>query len=79
MGKADTIRIKVRVNAGGYRPGQVADVRRGFAEQLIKVGYATRLDNLAEALSAEPSRYGDWEDDPRSTADDPEFPEESDG
>ena len=42
-------------------------MRRGYAETLIKVGYATRLDNLKDALSAEPLRYGDWEDDPRGS------------
>lgn len=71
---AETIRLKIHVNVAGFRPNQVADVRKGYGEMLVKVGYATRLDNLADAISAEPSRYGDWEDDPRSVADDPEFP-----
>jgi hypothetical protein len=79
MGKAETIRVKMRVKTGGYRAGQVVDVRKGLAEQFIKVGYATRLDSLADAFSAEPTKYGDWVDDPRSTADTPEFPEPSDG
>ena len=67
MGKPDTIRIKARVNVGGMKPGEVKNVRRGYALTLIRVGYATRLDNLADALSAEPLRYGDWEDDPRGS------------
>ena len=67
MGKPDTIRIKARVSVGGMKPGEVRDVRAGYALTLIKVGYASRLDNLAEALSAEPLRYGDWTDDPRSS------------
>ncbi len=67
MGKPDTIRIKARVNVGGMKPGDVKDVRAGYALTLIRVGYATRLDNLADALSAEPLRYGDWEDDPRGS------------
>ena len=79
MGKAETIRIKMRVKAGGFRAGETVSVRKGFGEQLVSVGYATRLDNLAEVISADPVRYGDWEDDPRSTADDPDFPETSGG
>ena len=67
MGKPDTIRIKARVNVGGMKPGEVKYVRRGYAETLIKVGYATRLDNLQDAISAEPLRYGDWVDDPRGS------------
>lgn len=72
----EVIRVKVRVKVAGYLPGQVVDVRKGYGEMLVKVGYASRVDNLAEAMSAESSKYGAWEVDPRSAASDVGFPDE---
>lgn len=60
MPTPETTRVKIHVSVAGHRPGELADVRSGYAEQLIRVGYATRVEDLDAALDAEPNRYGDF-------------------
>ena len=69
MTAPETWRLKIKVNVGTFRAGDgPVDVRAGYAQTLVNMGYATRLDNLADALSAEPLHYGEWETDPRASA-----------
>lgn len=72
MSNPKTIRVKARVNVGGMKVGEVANIRYGYAKTLIEAGYVVSVEALEGALSAEPSRYGDWTEDPRNDEGDPD-------
>jgi hypothetical protein len=61
------MRVRMKVKTAGYNANEIAILRVGYAKSLIRVGYAVQLDNLADAMSAEPTRFGLWEDDPRAS------------
>ncbi len=65
MPHEETIRVKAKVAVAGLSPGQIGDIRKGYAIALIRSGYVTRADSLDGIITSEPLMFGEWEVDPR--------------